>query len=165
MSIANGINVMQAVRYTFGKGVAQSLYGKVVSDFGRCKGGFSSHPKGVKAVKVKAVKVKAVIEACGRQYCVEPNMELDIDLIDSKEGEKVEFSRVLLIRADGKTIVGSPYIDGAKVTAQVVKHHRGRKIIVFKYRPKKRYRRKRGHRQWFTKVKVLDISLPSELPR
>ncbi len=111
------------------------------------------------------MKVKAVIEACGRQYCVEPNMELDIDLIDSKEGEKVEFSRVLLIRADGKTIVGSPYIDGAKVTAQVVKHHRGRKIIVFKYRPKKRYRRKRGHRQWFTKVKVLDISLPSELPR
>lgn len=108
------------------------------------------------------MKVAAVIEACGRQYHVEPNMELDIDLVESPEGEKLEFSKVLLIRADGKTVVGNPYIDGAKVIAQVVKHYRGRKIIVFKYRPKKRYRRKHGHRQWFTKIRVLDIVFPSE---
>ncbi|MCS7254284.1 MAG: 50S ribosomal protein L21, partial [Armatimonadota bacterium] len=95
------------------------------------------------------MKVAAVIEACGRQYHVEPNMEIDLDLIELPEGEEIEISKVLLIRADGKTIVGTPYVDGAKVVGKVLKHYRGRKIIVFKYRPKKRYRRKHGHRQWF----------------
>lgn len=103
----------------------------------------------------------AIIEACGRQYQVEPNVEIDLDLLELPEGERIELSKVLLIHIDGKTLVGTPYVEGAKVVAQVLKHYRGRKIIVFKYRPKKRYRRKRGHRQWFTKVKVLDIVVPN----
>lgn len=106
--------------------------------------------------------ISAIVEAFGRQYHVEPNIDIEVDKVDLPEGETFEVQNVLLLKADGKTWVGTPYVEGAKVVMQVLSHYRGRKIIVFKYRPKKRYRRKHGHRQWLTKVKVIDIVIPHE---
>lgn len=101
----------------------------------------------------------AIIRVGGHQYRAEPGKTLRIQSIADQPGETVRFEEVLL-GADGDNIkVGAPVVSGAAVTAEVVRHGRGEKIIIFKHKRRKNYRRKQGHRQGFTEVKVNDISL------
>lgn len=103
----------------------------------------------------------AIIEAGGRQYQVSPGDTIEIEKIPQKPGEKVIFDRVLLTAKDkgkGDAVeIGGPYLKGASVEAEVLAQSKWKKLIVFKKRPKKRYQKKQGHRQPFTKVRILKI--------
>ncbi|MFZ5644881.1 MAG: 50S ribosomal protein L21 [Bacillota bacterium] len=99
----------------------------------------------------------ALIETGGKQYKVQEGDTLYIELLHSEPGETVEINNVLAVEKDGRITVGSPMVDGAKVMLKVVRHGKGQKIIVFKYKAKKNYRRKTGHRQPFTQVTVEKI--------
>ncbi|MFC7440842.1 50S ribosomal protein L21 [Laceyella putida] len=99
----------------------------------------------------------AVIETGGKQYRVEKNSVLFVEKLHATEGETVTFDKVLLVNNDGETKVGSPVVEGAKVVGKVVKHGKGKKVTVFKYKPKKNYKRKKGHRQPFTQVVIESI--------
>lgn len=99
----------------------------------------------------------AIIRSGGKQYRVETGATITVERLDAEAGASVELSDVLMI-ADGDSVtVGSPVIEGAKVMADVVEHGKAKKIIVFKYKPKIRYRKKTGHRQQFTKLNVTSI--------
>lgn len=98
-----------------------------------------------------------VVETSGKQYKVSAGEIIDVDKLPLEVGEKVELDRVLLV-ADGEEVrVGQPTIEGAKVLATVTDHVKGPKIIVFKYRPRQRYRRKKGHRQNYTRLTIDEI--------
>jgi len=99
----------------------------------------------------------AVIETGGKQYRVELGSELAVELLPAAPGETIELGRVLLLADGDEAQIGRPTVDGAKVSADVVRQARGDKIVVFKYRPKARRRVKRGHRQDLTIVRVSDI--------
>ena len=102
----------------------------------------------------------AIVETGGKQYKVSPGQKIDVDRLGVTEGEDVELSKVLLI-ADGEdTIIGSPTIDGAKVIATCLGEKKGDKIIVFKYKPKVRSRRKTGHRQIYANLEIKEIVKP-----
>jgi large subunit ribosomal protein L21 len=102
----------------------------------------------------------AIVETGGRQYKVAAGDKVNVEYLAAGEGKEVELSKVLLI-ADGKDVViGSPTIDNAKVTATCLNEGKGDKVIVFKYKNKVRYRRKKGHRQLFTTLKINDIVRP-----
>ena len=102
----------------------------------------------------------AIVETGGRQYKVAAGDKVNVEYLGAGEGKEVELSKVLLI-ADGKDVViGSPTIDNAKVTATCLNEGKGDKVIVFKYKNKVRYRRKKGHRQLFTTLKINDIVKP-----
>ena len=99
----------------------------------------------------------AVIETGSKQYRVEVGTELEVELLDVEPGQTITLERVLLV-ADGDTAaIGRPIVDGAKVSAEVVRRERGDKLISFKYRPKARRRVKKGHRQELTIIRVADI--------
>lgn len=99
----------------------------------------------------------AVIETGGKQYKVSPGQKVKIEKLETKQGDVLSFDKVLLV-ADGENVkIGAPYVEGAKVEAKVLKQGRGRKVIVFKYHSKTRYRKKKGHRQHFTEVEVTNI--------
>ena len=99
----------------------------------------------------------AIIEQGGKQYKAVPGSTIEVDRMPVEEGAAVELDQVLLV-ADGDQItVGTPTVDGAKVQATVEAHIKGPKIIVFKYKPRKRYRRKKGHRQQYTRLRIQDI--------
>ena len=101
----------------------------------------------------------AVIESGGKQYRVEEGATLQVEALDAEPGTAVTLDRVLLV-ADGENVtVGAPVVKGASVQATVVRHGRGKKVIVMKYRAKSRYRRKTGHRQHYTTLKIEDILL------
>ena len=99
----------------------------------------------------------AVIEACGKQYKVEEKDVVFFEKLDAEEGKKVTFDKVILVSEEGKVQVGAPYVKGVKVEGKVVSHGKGKKIIVFKMKAKKNYRRKQGHRQPYTKVEITTI--------
>lgn len=103
----------------------------------------------------------AVIEACGKQYKVTKGDVVFFEKLDVEEGKKVTFDKVVLLSNDGKVEVGAPYVKGIKVEGKVVAHGKGKKIIVFKYKAKKNYKRKQGHRQPYTKVEITAIKLPA----
>lgn len=100
----------------------------------------------------------AVIETGGKQYRVQEGDTLFVEKISGEEGSNVSFDKVLLTSNDGDVKVGKPYVDGASVDANIVEHGKGKKIIVFKYKAKKDYRRKQGHRQPYTKIKIEKIN-------
>ena len=100
----------------------------------------------------------AIIETGGKQYKVEQGAELYIEKLPQTEGDTVTFDRVLMVNKDGNLKVGSPTVDGASVTAKVDRHGRGTKIVVFKYKRRKNYHKKQGHRQPFTKVVIEAIN-------
>lgn len=104
--------------------------------------------------------IRAVIETGGKQYEVTPGSTLRVEKLEIPEGEVFETDKVLMVRTPEQTLIGTPYVPGAKVIAKVVKHGRGEKIIVFKFKPKKRYMRKKGHRQWFTELQIERIVVP-----
>lgn len=98
--------------------------------------------------------MKAVIETGGKQYYVEKGSVIYVEKLDNEVGSKVDFNKVLMV--NGK--VGTPTVEGATVTGEVVKHGKSKKAIVFKYLPKKKSRKKQGHRQPYTKVEIKKIS-------
>jgi large subunit ribosomal protein L21 len=101
----------------------------------------------------------AIIRACGFQYRVEPGKTIRIPTLDQEVGSNVTFDEVLL-GSDGTNVhAGTPLVSGAKVTGEVVRHGKGDKIVVFKFKRRKNYARKQGHRQAFTEVKINDITL------
>jgi large subunit ribosomal protein L21 len=101
--------------------------------------------------------IYAVIEIGGKQYKVAPKQTIEVERLDVAEGDKVELDRVLFIGGDGDTLVGDPIVKGAKVVATSLGDAKGEKVIVFKYKSKVRYRRKRGHRQTYTRILVNEI--------
>ena len=103
----------------------------------------------------------AVIEDGGKQYRVEAGMVVDLEKKPLEVGATVEFDRVLLT-SDGQSVrIGRPVVDGAKVVGEVTEQGRGKKIVVFTYRRRKNYRRKKGHRQAFTRVRIKEIVSPT----
>lgn len=101
----------------------------------------------------------AVVETGGKQYKVEVGQTVDVEHIPAEIGDTVELGRVLMVSTDEGMRLGGPVVAGAKVMASVVEQGRGKKIIVFRYKPKTRYRKKTGHRQSFTRVAVESIAL------
>ena len=99
----------------------------------------------------------AVIETGGKQYRVSPGQTVQVELLPAEPGATVTLERVLMVSAEGNTQVGAPIVPGAAVVATVVGEGRGEKIIVFRYKSKKRYRRTTGHRQDYTYLTVTDI--------
>ena len=99
----------------------------------------------------------AVIESCGKQYKVAEGDVVFFEKLDVEEGKKVTFDKVILVSEEGKVQVGSPYVKGIKVEGKVISHGKAKKIIVFKMKAKKNYRRKQGHRQPYTKVEITSI--------
>jgi len=98
----------------------------------------------------------AVIKTGGKQYLVKEGDKLKISKLSAKEGDEIIFDEVLLV-SDKETEIGTPLIEGAKVSAKVLKQGRGKKIIVFHYHSKTRYRKKAGHRQHFTEIEIKNI--------
>ena len=99
----------------------------------------------------------ALVEFLGKQYKAEKGALLKVDKIDAQPGTALNIDTVLLVSGDAVT-VGSPYIEGAKVSATVESHGKDDKIVVFKYKPKKDYRLKQGHRQQFSMIKIGEIT-------
>lgn len=100
----------------------------------------------------------AVIETGGKQYRVQEGDTLFVEKINGNEGEEISFDKVLLVSNDGDVKIGKPYVEGATVGAKILEHGKAKKIIVFKYKAKKDYRRKQGHRQPYTKVQIEKIN-------
>ena len=102
--------------------------------------------------------IDVVIRTGGKQYRVHEGSVLNVATMDVEPGARVELREVLLVSNDGSVTVGAPTVDGAVVVAEVVEHGRGKKVINFKYKAKVRYRRKRGHRQGFTRLSIREIT-------
>ena len=100
----------------------------------------------------------AVIETGGKQYRVQVGQALDVERLPVEAGEDVEIDRVLMVGGEDAGVrIGTPTVAGARVVATVAEHHRGEKLIIFKMKAKKRYRRKTGHRQELTRLTIKDI--------
>ena len=106
------------------------------------------------------VDMYAIIETGGKQYKVEKDQILHVENLNIEEGGEVVFDKVLLVSGDdGAITVGKPYVKGATVKASVLKNGKSKKIIVFKYKAKKNQRKKRGHRQPFTRVEIKELAI------
>ncbi len=99
----------------------------------------------------------AIIESCGKQYKVSEGEVVFFEKLDTEVEKKVTFEKVILVSDGEKIEVGNPYVKGIKVEGKVVAHGKGKKIIVYKYKAKKNYRRTQGHRQPYTKVEITSI--------
>ncbi|HLR21740.1 MAG TPA: 50S ribosomal protein L21 [Tissierellaceae bacterium] len=99
----------------------------------------------------------AVVETGGKQYRVQEGDVLFVEKLDVEEGSTVDFDKVLVLSNDDGLTVGKPLVEGAKVEGSVLEHGKNKKVIVFKYRAKKNYKRKQGHRQPYTKIKIEKI--------
>jgi large subunit ribosomal protein L21 len=107
----------------------------------------------------------AIVEIAGQQFKVEKSQQLFVHRLESKEGAKVTFDNVLLIENKGKVKVGAPKVNGAKVTAKVLEHLKGDKVIVFKKKRRKGYRIKNGHRQYLSKIEIQKIDEKSAVKK
>jgi len=99
----------------------------------------------------------AIVEIAGQQFRVQQGQKLFVHRLDAERGAEVEFEKVLLIDNDGKVTIGAPVIDGAKVIAEVVSHAKGDKVIVFHKKRRKGYRKRNGHRQYLTELKINSV--------
>lgn len=99
----------------------------------------------------------AIVETGGKQYPVEEGRYIDVELLDAEKDSKIVFDKVVMIVNGKKSKVGQPYVAGASAEGIIVKHDKDKKIIVYKQRPKKGYRKKQGHRQGFTRVMISKI--------
>ena len=100
----------------------------------------------------------AVIKAGGKQYIVTPGKKIKIEKLAQAEGEQVVFDEILLIEKNGEVQVGQPLLDGAKVTGSVIGQGKREKVIIFKFKAKKREKTKKGHRQPYTEVEIKEIT-------
>jgi len=98
-----------------------------------------------------------VVETGGKQYRVAVGETVDVEKIAQEPGETVVLDRVLIVSDEGNVRIGQPVVDGAAVSATVLRHGKGRKVVAFKYKAKERYRRKKGHRQEYTRLRIDDI--------
>lgn len=105
----------------------------------------------------------AIVEASGKQFWVEPGRFYDLDRLGIDPDSSLTFDKVLLIQHNGETHVGQPYVEGATIEATIMSHLRGRKILVYKMRPKKKTRKRQGHRQDLTRVMIESISVGNTL--
>ena len=101
----------------------------------------------------------AIVEASGQQFWVQPNRYYDLDRLAADIDSTITLDKVLLVKDEGVATVGKPYVQGASVELKVMAHRRGQKVLVYKMRPKKKTRRKNGHRQELTRVMVESISV------
>lgn len=99
----------------------------------------------------------AIIKTGGKQYRVSEGDVLSVEKLPVAEGEEVVFDQVLTVVSDSDIKIGKPVVEGAKVTAKVVEHGKGKKILIFKYKAKSNYRKRQGHRQPYTKVEISKI--------
>ncbi|MAU36436.1 MAG: 50S ribosomal protein L21 [Flavobacteriales bacterium] len=99
----------------------------------------------------------AIVEIAGQQFKIEKDQQIFVNRLKEKEGSKVDFEKVLLLDKSGKVSVGAPVIKGAKVTAKIIEHLKGDKVIVFKKKRRKGYKVKNGFRQFLTKLEILSI--------
>jgi len=99
----------------------------------------------------------AVIKTGGKQYLVKKGDKIEIEKIEGKEGDEIEFTDILLLEKNKKVEIGKPKIEKAKVVGKILEQGRGEKVIIFKYKPKKRYKKKAGHRQPYTKIEIKEI--------
>lgn len=99
----------------------------------------------------------AVIKTGGKQYLVSPDQKIKIEKLDKQADEEVVFDEVLLVEKDGKIEIGTPLVEGSRVTGKVIQQGKAKKVIIFKYKSKTRYKVKKGHRQRFTEVQILKI--------
>ena len=106
----------------------------------------------------------AIIETGGKQYRVTEGDEIRIEKINVADGEQVTFDKVLVLGDGAEAKVGAPYVEGAAVYGDVVETGKGQKVIIFKYKPKKDYRKKQGHRRPYTLVKITGISADGKAP-
>ena len=100
----------------------------------------------------------AIVEIAGQQFKVEKEKKLFVHLLKAAEGDSVDFDRVLLVDNNGNVTVGTPTVKGAKVTAKVLKHVKGDKVLVFKKKRRKGYQKMNGHRQRFTQIQIENIA-------
>ncbi|MGB3759556.1 MAG: 50S ribosomal protein L21 [Rivularia sp. (in: cyanobacteria)] len=101
----------------------------------------------------------AIIETGGKQLKVEPGRFYDIELLHNEPDEKITIDSVLFVQHDGEVSIGQPLVSGATVEGTVMRHYRGRKVLVYKMKPKKKTRKKRGHRQEITRLMIDSISM------
>ncbi len=101
----------------------------------------------------------AVIKTGGKQYLVSPGNKIKVEKIDGKEDKEINFADILLVVKGKKIEIGAPLVKDAKVIGRIIKQGRGKKVIIFKYKPKKRYKKKQGHRQPYTEIEITDIIL------
>ncbi len=99
----------------------------------------------------------AVIESGGKQHRVKEGEILQLEKLEAATGEEVEFDKVLMVGEGESVKIGTPYLEGGKVTAEVLKQGRGKKIHIIKFNRRKHFRKQQGHRQWFTEVKIVGI--------
>ena len=114
--------------------------------------------------RFRRLEIYAIIETGGKQYKVTPGQTIDVDRLDVVEGNTVELDRVLLIADGDRVTTGTPTVEEAKVIATSQGDGKGKKIIVFKYKPKVRYRKKTGHRQLYTRLVIDRIVGPGAIP-
>jgi large subunit ribosomal protein L21 len=100
----------------------------------------------------------AVIETGGKQHRVVEGEILSIEKLEVATGDKIDFDKVLMLGEGEQVTIGAPYVEGSKVSAEVLSHGRGEKVTIIKFRRRKHYRRQAGHRQWYTQVKITSIS-------
>jgi len=100
----------------------------------------------------------AIVEIAGQQFKVEKDKKVYVHRLPQEEGAGVEFDKVLLVDNDGAVSVGTPVVEGAKVTATVLKHLKGEKVIVFKKKRRKGYSKKNGHRQFLTQIQINEVT-------
>ena len=101
----------------------------------------------------------AIVEISGRQFWIETGKYYDFNRIPTELGKKITLNRVLLLNDNGEVLIGKPYLDSVKITGKILEHLRGKKTIVYKMRPKKKTRKKQGHRQELTRVLIEDINI------
>lgn len=107
----------------------------------------------------KIKKMKAIVEIGGKQLKVEKGQTFLVNRLENESGKKITFDKVFLIEDKGKTTVGTPLVDKVSVSASIIDHLKGDKVIVFKKKRRKGYKVKNGHRQYLTKIKIDNISL------
>ncbi len=113
----------------------------------------------------KSNELYAIAETSGQQFWFEVNRYYDIDRLNAKEKDQIILDKVLLLKHEDSITIGRPYVKEAKIELEVVSHKRGKKILVYKMRPKKKTRRKMGHRQELTRVMVKSISIGKSAPK
>jgi large subunit ribosomal protein L21 len=100
----------------------------------------------------------AVILSGGKQHRVVEGETLKLEKLEASTGDSIDFDKVLMVGEGADVKIGAPYLEGGKVTAEVISHGRGKKVTIIKFRRRKHYRKQQGHRQWFTEVKITGIS-------
>ncbi len=107
----------------------------------------------------------AIVEIAGQQFKVQKDRKLYVHRLEGNEGDSVSFDRVLLLDTGGEVAIGAPAVEGASISAEIVRHLKGEKVIVFKKKRRKGYKKKNGHRQYLTQIRIQDILTSGAAPK